>query len=183
MTFWGTERVWFVLVLSVMLLFLLSDALLITLSWCIRGEDTAGRLTHVIESQLQPTRFNTSPYIYLCISVYSCLRNRGLLEAADPQELPSCRAQQVGVLKITLSSVHSGVILCQSNKRLSLLPDSNNSGDNLYTMINTGPGNRNNVNARQFNSSVDQLMIYWSELGMQMIDYSLIVSWPTLSIE
>lgn len=24
-------------------------------------------------------------------------------------------------------------------------PDSNNSGDNLYTMINTGPGNRNNV--------------------------------------
>uniref|UniRef100_A0A8C2ZPE1 Single stranded DNA binding protein 3b n=1 Tax=Cyclopterus lumpus TaxID=8103 RepID=A0A8C2ZPE1_CYCLU len=27
---------------------------------------------------------------------------------------------------------------------IALFPDSNNSGDNLYTMINTGPGNRNN---------------------------------------
>lgn len=129
-----------------MLPFVLSDALLITLSWCIRGEHRTGRLVHVTPSQLRLTRFNTSLCIYLYKSLYPCLRNRGLLEAADPQELPSCPAQQVGVLKITLClqsiQASSGRSL---NKTLSFLPDSNNSGDNLYTMINTGPGNRNNV--------------------------------------
>lgn len=102
MTFGGTERVWFVLISSVMLPFVLSDALLITLSWCIRGTDVTGHLSHVTQSQLRLTQFNTLPCIYSYMPVYSCLHNRGLLEAADPQELPSCLAQQVSVLKITL---------------------------------------------------------------------------------
>uniref|UniRef100_A0A3Q1CV97 LisH domain-containing protein n=1 Tax=Amphiprion ocellaris TaxID=80972 RepID=A0A3Q1CV97_AMPOC len=36
------------------------------------------------------------------------------------------------------------IILYQLHVYLLFFPDSNNSGDNLYTMINTGPGNRNN---------------------------------------
>lgn len=85
-----------------MLLFLVSDALLITVSRRIWGEDITWHLSHVIESQLRLTQSNTSLYIYLYVSVYSCLRNRVLLEAADPQELPSCRAQQVRALKIAV---------------------------------------------------------------------------------
>ncbi len=38
-------------------------------------------------------------------------------------------------------------------------PDSNNSGDNLYTMINTGPGNRNNVSSLHSTLSVDIVII------------------------
>uniref|UniRef100_A0A7N8WL49 Single stranded DNA binding protein 3b n=1 Tax=Mastacembelus armatus TaxID=205130 RepID=A0A7N8WL49_9TELE len=35
-------------------------------------------------------------------------------------------------------------VISSINYMIAPFPDSNNSGDNLYTMINTGPGNRNN---------------------------------------
>lgn len=77
-------------------------------------------------------------------NICSFLTNdRVLLEAADPQELPSCPALQVRAFRISSSADFLYFPWCH----LLLNPDSNNSGDNLYTMINTGPGNRNNVSS------------------------------------
>lgn len=72
------------------------------------------------------------------------MRVRVLLEAEDPQELPSCPALQVRAFLNTSSANFLPPPLLIP-PAIELLPDSNNSGDNLYTMINTGPGNRNNV--------------------------------------
>lgn len=72
------------------------------------------------------------------------MRVRVLLEAEDPQELPSCPALQVSAF-LNASSTNLLFFPPLISSVIELLPDSNNSGDNLYTMINTGPGNRNNV--------------------------------------
>lgn len=53
-----------------------------------------------------------------------------------------CRSALSLMLPMLISSVLFLILSV-----IELIPDSNNSGDNLYTMINTGPGNRNNVSS------------------------------------
>lgn len=150
MTFWGTQSVCS-LFLSLMLVFLVSDALLLPLSWCIRGENTICHLNLNVSHGFQPRKI---PF-FLYISSRFTNSPQGASGGGGPPGtpiMPSPAGQCFPQLNCSPSPLSCNI---QSHWRVWLLlfPDSNNSGDNLYTMINTGPGNRNNVSLFFFSPS------------------------------
>lgn len=136
-----------------MFVFLVSDALLITLSWCIWGESRSWHLPlHVhVEFQLRGIKFKDSFYMSVCnmslfLDVFSVGRFWRWGTPGNSHHAQPCRLvlPWPKLFNHYLFFTHYPVPIVHM---IAPFPDSNNSGDNLYTMINTGPGNRNNVSS------------------------------------
>lgn len=130
---------------SVMFMSLVSDALLITLSWCIRGENTSWCLNPHTLQKLQHRRITFNAFFYfVSFSKGGIWRWRASWHSHHAQPRRS--------VLLWLKLLNLSLFLCYPRLYVYTFSpsDSNNSGDNLYTMINTGPGNRNNVSSVLF---------------------------------
>jgi len=137
-----------------MCVFLVSDALLITLSRCIRGENTSWHLNvHIVYDGTYCFHLFWHNYVKLesfslfCVSIFwhiGCIWRWGA--PRNSHHAQPCRLVLPGPQAVRHSPFHK--LSCATYMyHFILFTDSNNSGDNLYTMINTGPGNRNNVSS------------------------------------